>query len=126
MDDTYHINVAKTEFREAYNRGEVDRLLSVFEDEGFTDMSEGHPNLYGQDAKEGLCQRSTELFARLFGKTGCDHQRHRRSWRHGVRLWLARVHAGAQKRRERRSARDSGILNCGKRTRQGSGRFLSL
>ena len=40
MDDTYQINVAKTEFREAYNRGEVDRLLSVFENEGFTDINE--------------------------------------------------------------------------------------
>jgi ketosteroid isomerase-like protein len=63
MDDTYRINVAKTEFREAYNRGDVDQLLSVFEDEGFTDMSEGHPNLYGQEARVELRKRSTELFS---------------------------------------------------------------
>ena len=62
MDDTYRINIAKTEFREAYNRGDVDQLLSVFEDEGFTDMSEGHPNLYGQEAREELRERLTELF----------------------------------------------------------------
>jgi ketosteroid isomerase-like protein len=62
MDDTYQINVAKTEFREAYNRGDVSQLLSVFEDEGFTDMSEGHPNLYGLCAREELRERSTELF----------------------------------------------------------------
>jgi ketosteroid isomerase-like protein len=62
MDDTYQINVAKTEFREAYNCGDVHQLLSVFEDEGFTDMSEDHPNLYGQEAREGLRERSTELF----------------------------------------------------------------
>jgi ketosteroid isomerase-like protein len=62
MDDTYRINVAKTEFREAYNRGNVDQLLSVFEDEGFTDMSEGHPNLYGQEARVELRKRSTGLF----------------------------------------------------------------
>jgi ketosteroid isomerase-like protein len=62
MDDTYQINVAKTEFREAYNRGDVDQLLSVFEDEGFTDMSEGHPNLYGQEARVELRKRSAELF----------------------------------------------------------------
>ena len=30
MDDIYKINVAKTEFREAYNTGDVDRLLAVF------------------------------------------------------------------------------------------------
>ena len=35
MDDTYQINIAKTEFREAYNRSDVDQLLSVFDDEGF-------------------------------------------------------------------------------------------
>jgi hypothetical protein len=62
MDDTYQINVAKTEFREAYNRVDVSQLLSVFEDEGFTDMSEGHPNLYGLGAREELRERSTELF----------------------------------------------------------------
>jgi hypothetical protein len=65
MDDTYQINVAKAEFREAYNRADVSQLLSVFEDEGFTDMSEGHPNLYGLaklGAREELRERSTELF----------------------------------------------------------------
>jgi hypothetical protein len=63
MDDNYQINAAKTEFREAYNRGDLDRLLSVFENEGFTDMSEGGPSLYGREAREGLRRRSTELFA---------------------------------------------------------------
>ena len=63
MDDTYQIDLAKTEFREAYNRGDVDRLLSVFKEDGFTDMSEGRPSLYGEEAREGLRERSTELFA---------------------------------------------------------------
>jgi len=62
MDDTYQINVAKTEFREAYNGADVDQLLSVFEREGFTDMSEGGPSRYGEAAREGLRERSTELF----------------------------------------------------------------
>jgi ketosteroid isomerase-like protein len=62
MDDTYQINVAKTEFREGYSRGDVSQLLSVFADDGFTDMSEGHPNLYGQEAREELRERSIELF----------------------------------------------------------------
>jgi hypothetical protein len=38
MSDLYQINVAKAEFREAYNSGNVDRLLALFADE-FTDMS---------------------------------------------------------------------------------------
>jgi ketosteroid isomerase-like protein len=63
MDDTYRINVAKTEFREAYNRGDVNQLLSVFAEEGFTDMSKGGPTRYGETAREGLRERSTELFA---------------------------------------------------------------
>jgi ketosteroid isomerase-like protein len=63
MDDTYLINTAKTEFREAYNRGDVEQLLSVFDEEGFTDMSEGGPSLYDQAAREGLRERATELFA---------------------------------------------------------------
>jgi ketosteroid isomerase-like protein len=63
MDDNYGINAAKTEFRDAYNRGDVDQLLSVFEEDGFTDLSEGGPSLYGKEATEGLRTRSTELFA---------------------------------------------------------------
>jgi ketosteroid isomerase-like protein len=62
MDDNYQINAAKTEFREAYNRGDVDQLLSVFEEEGFTDMSEGAPSHYGQEAREELRRHSGELF----------------------------------------------------------------
>jgi ketosteroid isomerase-like protein len=63
MDDTYQINVAKTEFREAYNRSDVDQLLSVFDDEGFTDMSEGGPSHYDEAAREDLRERATKLFA---------------------------------------------------------------
>jgi ketosteroid isomerase-like protein len=62
MDNNYQINVAKTQFREAYNRGNVDQLLSVFKEEGFTDMSEGSPSHYGQEAEEDLRRRSAELF----------------------------------------------------------------
>ena len=58
MDETYRINLAKTQFREAYNRGDVDQLLSVFMEDGFTDMSEGTPSFYGQEAREGLRLRS--------------------------------------------------------------------
>ena len=63
MDDTYLINVAKTEFREGYNRGDVDQVLSVFKDDGFTDMSEGGPSCFRERATEALRERLTELFA---------------------------------------------------------------
>lgn len=63
MDEIYRINVAKTEFREGYNRGNVDQILSVFTDENAVDMSEGLPNHFGRAATEGLRKRSAELFA---------------------------------------------------------------
>src|SRR5690348_1543122 len=63
MSDEYEISAAKTEFREAYNSGDVERLLSVFCDAGFSDMSEGEPSFYGQEARSVLRQRMTKLFA---------------------------------------------------------------
>ena len=63
MDDTYLINAAKTKFRDAYNHGDVDQLLSVFDEEGFTDMSEGGPSFFSVDAREALRERATQLFA---------------------------------------------------------------
>jgi ketosteroid isomerase-like protein len=63
MNDEYAIAAAKTEFREAYNRGDVDRLLSVFCDQGFTDMSEGEPSFYGSEASAVLRRRMKKFFA---------------------------------------------------------------
>ena len=63
MDDTYLINKAKSEFRDAYNRGDVDQLLSLFDEEGLTDMSEGNPSFFGEDAREALRERAIKLFA---------------------------------------------------------------
>ena len=65
MDDVYRINVAKTEFREAYNCGDVDQLLSVFGEENIMDMSEGGPTRSDGAAREGLRENSTELFAKF-------------------------------------------------------------
>src|SRR5215470_8665517 len=62
MDDVYKINVAKTEFREAYETGNVDRLASVFSPSGFTDMSEGGPSKYGPEAIATLRDRASQLF----------------------------------------------------------------
>src|SRR5579864_7677397 len=63
MDDMYEINVAKTKFREEYNRGNVDQLLSVFGEENLMDMSEGGPTRSDGAAREGLRKHSAELFA---------------------------------------------------------------
>lgn len=62
MDDVYKINVAKTEFREAYETGNVDRLVSVFSPNGFTDMSEGGPSKYGPEAIATLRDQAGRLF----------------------------------------------------------------
>ena len=60
MDHVYEINVAKSKFREAYNTGNVDRLLAVFADE-FTDMSAGSPSFFGADSKSVFRSRITKL-----------------------------------------------------------------
>ena len=62
MDDTYAINVAKTEYREGFNTGNADRVLSVFAPE-FTDNSAGRPSRYGKDAPAKLRRHLEELFA---------------------------------------------------------------
>src|SRR6266404_3979279 len=91
MDDIYQINVAKTEFREAYNRGDVDQLLSVFGDESIVDMSEDGPSRYDLAAREGL----REDFRRTVG----HHYRDHCSRQYCIRLRLARVHAKAEEQR---------------------------
>ncbi len=64
MNDVYQINVAKTEFREAYEAGDADRLVSVFSPMGFTDMSEGGPSKYGPEAIATLRDQASRLFAK--------------------------------------------------------------
>jgi ketosteroid isomerase-like protein len=61
MNDIDAINAAKTEFREAYNTGDIDRLLSVFAD-GFADLSAGVPSFFGEEAKSVLRSRTAKLF----------------------------------------------------------------
>ena len=63
MDDIYKINVAKTEFRDAYNTGDVDRLLAVFTNDGFTSMFEGGPSQFGGRARSSLREEVVKLFA---------------------------------------------------------------
>jgi len=62
MDDVYEINVAKTEFREAYNTGDIERLLSVFH-EGCVNMSDGFPSASGTAVKARVRERAGALFA---------------------------------------------------------------
>ena len=61
MDETYALNVAKSEFREGFNTGDADRVLSVFAAQ-FTDMSDGRPNRYWEDAPIKLRRYLAELF----------------------------------------------------------------
>ena len=63
MNRVYEINVAKSEFRDAYNAGNVDRLLAVFADE-FTDMTAGAPSFFGADAESVFRSRMTKLLER--------------------------------------------------------------
>jgi ketosteroid isomerase-like protein len=59
--DQYAISVAKTEYREAYNHADVDRLVRVFAS-SFTDCSDGEPSFYGEDALRALRLRTEQLF----------------------------------------------------------------
>jgi ketosteroid isomerase-like protein len=61
MDDVYAINVAKSHYRDGFNSGNVDQVLSAFAPE-FTDMSDGRPSGYGADASSKLRQRLSEIF----------------------------------------------------------------
>ncbi len=61
QDDEYLISVAKTEFREAYNTGDVDRLLNVFAP-AFIDWSDDEPSFYREEAPIALRERSKTLF----------------------------------------------------------------
>ena len=61
MDDIYAINLAKTIFREGFNAGDTERVLSIYADE-FADMSFGMPSFYSSDAKDVFRARLTRLF----------------------------------------------------------------
>ena len=61
MDGVHAINVVRTEMREGYNTGDVDRILAVFAS-GFTDWSDGMPSFYGDQAVEVLRARLAKLF----------------------------------------------------------------
>jgi ketosteroid isomerase-like protein len=61
MNDIYAINVAKTEFREGCNTGQVDRVMAVFGDK-VTDFSDGFPSFFGDEGTCVLRRRLERLF----------------------------------------------------------------
>ena len=63
MDDTYLISAAKTEYREGYNSGDIERVLSVFAD-SFTNMSDGDASFFGGEGRESLREQLQCLFDR--------------------------------------------------------------
>ncbi len=62
MDDRYTINAAKTEIREGYNTGSVDRILAQLSP-GYTDLSDGFPSCARDEARAVLRARLDVLFA---------------------------------------------------------------
>lgn len=62
MDDTYAIRLAKTKLRDAYDKGNVNGVLSVFADR-YVDMSVGLASFYGAEARAVLKHRMKKLFA---------------------------------------------------------------
>jgi len=68
-DDVYAINIGQSEYREAFNTGDVERLLRVFAP-GFVDMSERVPSFYDEDAPVVLRRRMTRLFEKFRAQLG--------------------------------------------------------
>jgi ketosteroid isomerase-like protein len=62
MDDLYAIDSAKTEFREAFNTGDPDRLIALL-DPTFVYMPDGVSLAVGTDAADAIRERFRELAA---------------------------------------------------------------
>ena len=63
LDDRYAINLGKTEIRDGYRTGDVERILNQYAD-GFGDFSHGFPSFGGAESKAVLRERLMALFAR--------------------------------------------------------------
>ena len=55
MDDLLAINVAKSEFREAYNSADAERMVALT-DPGIVDFTDGSNCVFGQDALRARLQ----------------------------------------------------------------------
>lgn len=62
LDDAYLINKAKTQFRDGYNAGNVDQILSIF-DSCLVDMSHGELTGFGENGLTLMRQRLVGLFS---------------------------------------------------------------
>jgi len=62
MTTEYLINAAKTDFREGYNNGDVERALSVFS-RGVACWPEGQPSYWDDEAHDALRARLEATFA---------------------------------------------------------------
>ena len=62
MNDAYPIRLAKTELREGYNTGNLDRILAVFSD-GLGYLSTACASFWGPEAKAVLRHRLKRMFA---------------------------------------------------------------
>ena len=58
MDAKYAINLAKTIYREAYEQGDVEKLLSVFAADGFTDIVRGAAQQIRAGGKDSFAKPS--------------------------------------------------------------------
>jgi ketosteroid isomerase-like protein len=67
VDDLYAINAAKTEFREAFNCGDVSALLALA-DPDLVNFSDGHPSEFGDSGLDALRRRLVALFERFTAK----------------------------------------------------------
>jgi ketosteroid isomerase-like protein len=67
VDDLYAINAAKTEFREAFNSGDVSVLLALA-DPDLVNFSDGHPSEFGESGLDAWRRRLVALFERFTAK----------------------------------------------------------
>ena len=63
MNRVYEINVAKSEFRDAYNAGNLDHLLGGVRGRVYR-YDRGAPSFFGADAKSVFRSRMTKLLER--------------------------------------------------------------
>jgi hypothetical protein len=67
MDDLYAINVAKTEFREAFNHGDPSRILAIADPE-LISFSDHQPSEFGESGLASLNRRLEKIFADYIAK----------------------------------------------------------
>ena len=120
MDDTYAINVAKTECREGFNTGDADRVMSVFAPE-FTDHSDGRPTRYGKDAPAKLRQYLKGLFAEYQANLNLITPAIVISGNPGLRLRLSGTYAHSEERRRSSVHSQNGFWRSGESRPTSSG-----